>query len=93
MKEDVHFHAVHEKQTMDCILPWREESVAILPMYMLRGSHYRKDSDGGSALVQSLQKQNCSVHVLQASCIELRAFRSLSYKKWNDTGISFFCIF
>ena len=81
MKEDVHFHAVHEKQTMDCILSWREESVAILPMYMLRGSHYRKDSDGGSALVQSLQKQNCSVHVLQASCIELRAFQEFIIQK------------
>ena len=81
MKEDVHFHAVHEKQTMDCILPWREESVAILPMYMLRGSHCRKDSDGGSALVQSLQKQNCSVHVLQASCIELRAFQEFIIQK------------
>lgn len=40
-KEDVHFHAVHEKQTMDCILPWREESVAILPIHAA-GSHYRK---------------------------------------------------
>lgn len=84
MKEDVHFYAIHEKQTMNCTLPWREESVAILPMYMLRGRHYRKDSDGGSALVQSLQKHKCSVHILQTSCIELKPFQDYIIQKMME---------
>lgn len=76
--------AVHEKQTQDCELPWHDETIAVLLMYMLRGHHYRKDSAGDSALVQRLQQQNCKVHVLSSSCIEQKPFQELMIKKMME---------
>lgn len=76
--------AVHEKQAQECDLPWNDETIAILLMYMLRGNHYRKDSAADSALVHRLQQQGCEVRVLSLSCIEQKPFRRLMIKKMME---------
>ncbi|MEE1466906.1 MAG: siroheme synthase, partial [Clostridium sp.] len=83
-EEDTKMYAVHEKQSSVCPLPFQDTSVAVLPLYMLRGIHFQKDSEENSDLILRLQKQQCRVEVVTKACIELEPFQKLMIEKMME---------
>lgn len=83
-EEDTKMYAVHEKQSSVCPLPFQATSVAVLPLYMLRGIHFQKDSEENSDLILRLQKQQCRVEVVTKACIELEPFQKLMIEKMME---------
>lgn len=80
-KRNPHIAALHGTYGNHAALPFHNETVAVFPLYMLKGTHYQKDSHMDSAIVKQLQKQHCTVSILQTSCMEQVPFQTLVVKQ------------
>lgn len=79
MAMDETLMAVHEKQ-QKVILPYRNQRVCVLPLYMLKGMHYTQDVKEESPLCQQLREQGCEVVMEKRSCVELDVFLDMIRK-------------